>query len=145
MNDGIDRYLKDISIYKSDPENLQSGGLESTKGVDTSFRFTYGNLKDIEQEGCCNILPPVSRVWLAVNDAARGAKIQSHEQSFFVAPKVAARYSLSAQQLWRGLVSLERRGWLERVSSTKGRFRRIRFGPKALSILRPNPSDTQDS
>jgi hypothetical protein len=144
MEDEIDQYLKDISIYNSDLENLHSGGLESTKGVDTSSRFTCGSLRDIQQEGCCNLLSPTARVWLAVNDAARGAKIKTPDQPFFVAPKVAARFSLSSHQLWRGLNALERKGWLEKVSSTKGKFRRIRFGPKALSTLRPSQPNSQE-
>jgi hypothetical protein len=136
MEDEIDQYLKDISIYNPDLENLHSGGAESTRGVDTSSRFTCGSLRDIQQEGCCNLLPPTSRVWLAVNDAARGAKIKAPDQPFFVAPKVAARFSLSPHQLWRGLNALERKGWLEKVSSAKGKFRPIRFGPVALDAIR---------
>ena len=136
MDDEIDEYLEQMRIYNPNSENLHSGTPESTTGVDTSFRYALGSLRDIQQKGCCDLFSPFSRTWLAVCDAARGAKVKTFTDSFFVAPRVAARFGLSPNQVWRCLNSLEAKGWLETVESTKGRFRRIRFGPVALDAIR---------
>ena len=114
-------------------ENPHSGASESPPDGDTPLLYTYGSLKGIEQKGYRELFPPSARTWLAVGDAARGAKVKSAADVFFVAPRVAARFGLDPKKLHRGLDYLEARGWIVTVESRRGKFRRIRYGPNANS------------
>jgi hypothetical protein len=64
---------------------------------------------------------------MAVCDAMQGAKLVTLNTPFFVAPKVAARWNLTPDQLNKGLNSLEATGLLTTVEKKRGRYRRIRL------------------
>lgn len=74
------------------------------------------------------------RTWEAVADSARGARLPDLASPFFVAPRVRKRWRLTSRDLHRGLDALERDGLIVTVERKRGKWRRVRLGPAALSV-----------
>ena len=64
---------------------------------------------------------------MAVCDSMQGAKLATLDTPFFVAPKVAARWNLTPDQLNKGLNALETAGLVATVEKRRGRYRRVRL------------------
>jgi hypothetical protein len=108
-------------------KNRDFGRKVSRPEGDSSLYIPYAVAIDIRNNGLIQLLPLRGRAWMAVCDAMQGAKLATLDTPFFVAPKVAARWNLTPDQLNRGLNALTALGLLTTVEKKRGRYRRIRL------------------